>query len=658
MLAEPDLSPTRQRAEREVIHAEFIAWSRNAQAQRQFAQLQAVSPRHPLRGFHAGNRYSLAVGDPAFQEALKQFHQRFYQGNAITLSLCGPQSLDELHRLGSMLASRFASGPQTERSTPPALLDGPLKPVAVTPRALDLLFAHERLPTGSERAFELLQATLTDSRPGTWLGALRQRGWLHNCQVEPLYAYAGQLLWRLQVQLKGDADQQQAQALLQGWLGFIAEAKLATLNPEFGHLQRSRALAASALDLARRDAQGRPFQALDEQAQFAFKALLRDLPKTQVGDWQLPVPEPLLDLSLPAIAPAPVPTGFHTDDQGCTTLYLRWHITSAARERLFPVLEQALRPLIERAQRASLQLRLEAAGPYWTLRCSGAQAPVIRAIEQALQALRKPTDWQADAQQSSPTMPLRALINALPSALHSFPTPPASDMHVGQAELDHLWSSAQWQGLATGVAPTARAVLGGALRNLMGHQAPPSAQAIPPGRHWRQVLPQASEHALLLFCPLPPSCQASGRLLAHLLQGPFYQRLRVELQLGYGVFSAYRQMEGLAGLLFGVQSPHASHGEILEHLQTLLRRGVTLDTTARQALAEQFTSDAMNDSELAEWAWQTQLATHDSNLSHLHGSILMTGQTELDDVLSCLLSADHGWLCVANGAAPDQGWQC
>ena len=43
--------------------------------------------------------------------------------------------------------------------------------------------------------------------------------------------------------------------------------------------------------------------------------------------------------------------------------------------------------------------------------------------------------------------------------------------------------------------------------------------------------------------------QAVYRLLAHRLQGPFYQRLRVELQLGYAVFSALRQVQGHTGLL-------------------------------------------------------------------------------------------------------------
>jgi secreted Zn-dependent insulinase-like peptidase len=40
--------------------------------------------KHPLGAFHAGNRYTLALQDAAFQQALAGFHQRFYQGGQIT----------------------------------------------------------------------------------------------------------------------------------------------------------------------------------------------------------------------------------------------------------------------------------------------------------------------------------------------------------------------------------------------------------------------------------------------------------------------------------------------------------------------------------------------------------------------------------------------
>ena len=150
--------------------------------------------------------------------------------------------------------------------------------------------------------------------------------------------------------------------------------------------------------------------------------------------------------------------------------------------------------------------------------------------------------------------------------------------------------------------------------------------------------------------------EAAGRLLAQALQGPVYQRLRVELQLGYAVFSAFRQVEGVGGLLFGVQSPHTSQAQILEHLLTLLRQGVTFDPAARQALAGQFAEPAMANEEVAEWTWQTCLATQAGGLDALRRAIMGTQQADLDGLLAYLLGSNSRWLCLANAAAPDGAW--
>jgi hypothetical protein len=162
---------------------------------------------------------------------------------------------------------------------------------------------------------------------------------------------------------------------------------------------------------------------------------------------------------------------------------------------------------------------------------------------------------------------------------------------------------------------------------------------------------------MLLFCPLPAASEASGRLLAQLLQGPVYQRLRVELQLGYAVFSTFRQIEGVGGLLFGVQSPHTHQAQILDHLLTLLNKGVTLDPGTQQALASQFDEPAMANADVAEWAWQTHLATQPGRLDTLRRAILNTRQTDLDNLLGNLLDADASWLCLANAAAPTPTWK-
>lgn len=253
--------------------------------------------------------------------------------------------------------------------------------------------------------------------------------------------------------------------------------------------------------------------------------------------------------------------------------------------------------------------------------------------------------------------PLRALLKALPGALQAVGDHPQPACLLDHPLLESLWQHARWQGLASGFDSSQLGALGAALQDIVSQ---PDELAPPPplqGMHWKQVDTSASEAALLLFCPLPEALQPAGRLLAHLMQGPVYQRLRVELQLGYAVFSAFRQVEGVGGLLFGVQSPNASHQQILDHLLGLLHEGVQLNASARRQLAEQFDEATMTNAEVSEWLWQAYIAKHNSDLSYIRWSILSAEQHALDDLLQQLISARHGWLCLANTAAPDARWR-
>ncbi|WEK30668.1 MAG: pyrroloquinoline quinone biosynthesis protein PqqF [Candidatus Pseudomonas phytovorans] len=654
MLAEPDLGIERQRREREVIHAEFIAWSRNPQAQQQFALLQSVSPGHPLGAFHAGNRHTLALQDPAFQQALAGFHQHYYQGGQIVLSLCGPQSLDELEQLARQHASLFATGTRAPQTQPPRL----------SPTDARLVFTHEQLPPGAEQALELLISCLGDNRPGTWLNALGQRGRLQSFKAEVLYAFAGQLLWHIDLQLSADANPDEADALLQGWISFIRQADLEQMNHEFGLLQRSRERSASALELARRDSTGQPFSSLDKQGLQALNALINGLPAHAHGQWQLPPVDPLLMAELPNAAGQPLPAALKISDllpgaRQYAALYLRWHVPSPSRERLQGVLEQALAPLQARCERASVQLLFSAVGDYWQLRCAGQPAAVLRSVEQALALMLKPeaSCWQPCAATRPPLIPIRALLKQLPDAVLGAHPASGPACTPAQPQLDSLWQHAHWHGLATGFDDAALCALGTALQHCPGQGSLPGPLPTWATHRWQHAEVPGSEHALLLFCPLPATSEASGRLLAQLLQGPVYQRLRVELQLGYAVFSAFRQVEGVGGLLFGVQSPHTRQGQILDHLLTLLRQGITLDPDACRALAGQFEEPAMANADVAEWAWQTHLATQPGTLDQLRKAILKTRQTDLDQLLGTLLDKNCPWLCLANAAAPAPSWQ-
>ncbi|MNN95560.1 hypothetical protein D3C81_2143870 [compost metagenome] len=64
----------------------------------------------------------------------------------------------------------------------------------------------------------------------------------------------------------------------------------------------------------------------------------------------------------------------------------------------------------------------------------------------------------------------------------------------------------------------------------------------------------------------------------------------------------------------------------------------------------------MGNAEVAEWAWQTYLATQPGKLDALRRSILNTRQTDLDHLLGHLFGTGSTWLCLANAAAPDASW--
>ncbi|SNS75679.1 pyrroloquinoline quinone biosynthesis protein PqqF [Pseudomonas japonica] len=616
MLAHPLLTLERQRAEREVIHAEWVAWSGNAEAQRQYALLRSVSAAHPLSGFHAGNRDTLPVEEPAFQQALADFHRRFYQAGQMLLSLSGPQPLEQLEQLARQFGDIFAAGMHVAQEAPPPLLDGPLQPPRIDGQ-LDLLLAHEHLPEGAAAAIEYLATWIADSRPGGLLAELRERGWLEDFSFASLYEFAGQALLHAKVKLTPAADAGEVEALLRDWLAFFRDADHRALRLEYQRLQAAREMSAGALELARRDS-----TAMQPSAQVI------EHPGVSRQPWRLPEPEPLLAAVLPSIAAVPAPAGLNISavlpaSRQYAALYIRWQYDAPAVH-----LRDALKPLIERARRAAVELQWSRGADSWQLYCAGAPAPVLAVVEQALSMLRQP---QAAGPGDTPALiPIRQLMEQL---VHHLPGP----------------TSLGWTALATGFDTAAQNVLGHLLKSISATPAQLRTPALAPGQ-WHCHGEAAGEHALLLFNPVPAHEEATWRLLAQLIQGPFYQRLRSELQLGYAVFSSYRQIQGHNGLMFGVQSPSADHGEILGHLRAFFARPAPVLASAGAALAAQFSEPVMGNAQVAEWLWQAHLAGNaDARLEALAAALLNVDQAAIDRAWAQLASEQH-WLILANGA--------
>jgi len=693
MLAHPCMNLDDQLREREVLEAEWVAWSQDAVARQKRALCDGLSATHPLRGFHAGNRDSLPVSQPEFQQALRGFHQHFYQTGQMTLSLVGPHSIEELRALAETFGSAIAAGATVPQQTPPALMDASGKSYQqAADHRLDLLFAFEALPDSSSEALAFLCHWLNAAKPGGLLAELQARGLAEHMNATPLYRFGGQAL--LDIEFATTQSQKALREPLLDWLGFFASHQpWDGLREEYSALLHREQQVARALQLAQLDVtQQEP--GLSNQGVIALREILKQMGAVDnfSGKWQLPAPNPFLRNEAPA-QNAGLIRGQTSKHRGLRTfaqdrsrtrrehspmqfsqalpdhtdagaVYLRWQLTATPSSNLQANLQTRLQPLREDARQAGVDFSFSASGNQWLLKMTGLQEPMPTILEHALKELTKSdADAPLPAPQKVALIPIRQLLQALPG--HCLERTADSD------ELQQLWSGARWDGLATGLSTQTQAAMGFALSRVPGTADSQSTPA--PSIHaqylWTAIDTQSNEHALLLFCP-PPSRditdEAAWRLLAHVCQTPFYQRLRVELQLGYAVFSALHQVHGQTGIKFGVQSPTAAPVALLEHVKTFLvdlpgmieRIDETTFVAQRQSLADQFDSATLPDTQAAELLWQGKLAGHSSDyLERLPHAILMIDRQVLLAAAQRLIQADGGWRCLASGACPGSPWQ-
>jgi coenzyme PQQ biosynthesis probable peptidase PqqF len=695
MLAYPRMNLDDQRREREVLHAEFVAWSRDATAQQQFTLFDGISAAHPLRAFHAGNRYSLPLPQTEFQHTLKDFHQRFYQTGQMTLSLAGPQSLDELQSMAQSFGAVIPAGKEVPQQAPVPLMESSNTSYQQAgERRLDLLFAFEALPDSSTEALAFLCHWLNAAKPGGLLAGLRDGRTTDSLKAAPLYRFAGQALLHIEFTLAPHATHVGIREQLLDWLGFFASHQdWSTLREEYAAMLRRQQQVSAALQLARLDSEQLE-TGLSDQGVIALKEILRQIGAVDnfSRQWQLPTANPFL-CAEPAAPSAGLIRGQTSKHRGLRTfaqdrsrsrrerspmqfsqalpdntaegaVYLRWRLDSAPRSTLQSALENRLQPLCDDARQAGVELSFSASGNEWLLKMTGLQEPMPEVLEHALKELTNAdVAISQTASTSAPLMPIRQLLKALPE--HCLEHSPDSD------DLQRLWSNASWDGLATGLSAQIQAALSPALSRVPGS---PDNQLTPLSsicsqRLWHCIDTGSSEHALLLFCPTVTrdiADEAAWRLLAHLCQTPFYQRLRVELQLGYAVFSGLRQIHGQTGLLFGVQSPSVAPVELLGHIEQFLNAVPEMidgiDDAAfiaqRQALADQFVSTSLPDAQAAEMLWQGKLAGHSSDyLMQLPAAILRIDRAALLDAVQRLTKGDGGWRCLASSPGPNAPWQ-
>ncbi len=698
MLAHPRLDEADQVREREVLHAEFIAWSQDAAAQRQLALHDGLSATHPLRGFHAGNRDSLAVTQTEFQSALNDFYRCFYQSGQMTLSLVGPQSIDALKALAEQFDSHIPAGQALARPAPPKLMaTSQTSYQQAREGCLDLLFAFEDLPAASPQALDFLCTWLNSSKPAGLLATLRQRGLADSLKATPLYEFAGQALLHIELKHANAPAAEQILPLLRDWLGFFAaQDDWAPLCQEFTALLQRRQETASALQVARWDCEGRDGPLLAKDL-LRLREILKQLhpADTVAGQWQLPMPNPFLQT--PSEAPrAGLIRGQTSAHRGLRTfaqdrsrgrrerspmqfsqalpdngregaMYLRWQLATQAPLDFQSRLDRQLQDVREDARQAGVDVSFEPCVNQWLLKLVGLQAPIPLVLEHILTKLAQPLPM-AQASHEPPPMPIRHLLKALPD--HCRHNRQASALPMPDSD-QSVWTTARWDGLSIGLSAATQGALGPALARVPGIAGDEADLAPAPGgqRLWHTLQTHGEEPALLLFCPTATPAladEAAWRLLAQLCQTPFYQRLRVELQVGYAVFSGLKQINGQTGVLFGVQSPSLSATQLSAHIEQFLAGLPALIeqlddsslTGQQQALATQLQSTALPCAQAAELLWQGKLASHPSDyLEQLSAAIVCLDRVQLKMAAQRLIEAEGGWCCLSNGACPEERWQ-
>jgi coenzyme PQQ biosynthesis probable peptidase PqqF len=707
MLARPLLDEADQVREREVLQAEFIARSQHTDTLLGAALGRALADGHRCGVFQAGNRDTLPVAEASFQQALRAFHQAFYHAGNCQLTIVAPPSLEQLYALAQQHGRIMAEGVVLRRKLPMPMLPFRAEQLRLNlpggGGSLHLGFALELPEASADKSLAWLQTWLLDESPGGLSAGLRERGLGDGLCAQVLYCHADQAL--LLLSLRGVTAPSDAVALLLDWLAFVsAHAAPAAWIDSYQQGQRQRRHGMTPLALARDWPEPVGMQAEDiitllQQLQspqrrcvlIADNGVLPDWPGAGFplrmtrepasvlpaldGTWRLPGANPLLapsgSLSMALAVPAamawlPAPMVVIANPAPMAVWQARCCFAeSLGASLLLSLAEMRLRAVRQHLLQLGLSLSLDAETSSLSLRLQGPASWVPRAVALLMPALLQPTaaHWAsvvAGAASEPQTMPIRQLLAGCAELIQGQPIDLPS---LDTVMLQQRYRKVRIEALGVGLDRRGQQQIEALFSTLSPLLPSTCAVTAGAGLHWR-TLAAEGESALLLFCPQTDdsaATEACWRLLAHLHQGAFYQRLRSELQLGYAVFCSYRQIQGRRGVLFGVQSPSCNAEVILEHIQVFLQNRsawlLELDHAALdraiEALRSQWQVQALSSEGVAEQAWSAHLA----GLSGAHGHAVQQALQQvslgtLQQAQQALKQAAGGWYVLSNEAAP------
>lgn len=636
MLAFPLLSPQAIAKETAVIDAEFRLLSADSDTLREATLGAAFASPTALADFHVGSLGSFGEDAQALQQALSDYHQRYFHTGNLTLWLSGPQTCEQLAALAEQYAGVF---PLATEAQPPVTAALELK----APRAfalqqagdprLHLSFALNSFELDSfepgrcaldnaaqqhRQCLSLLRQFACDQAQHGLLAALRETGLCDSLQLTVPYCSDNGAIVTFELILNSSEHHQAAQVedMCFSWLRALARVNTRQLD-HYANLVRKAFAGLSPVDRLRANAFGFPLITASQDALRAgWDSLLPQLcaanltrlwtaPHISAGlqrvqgfalplasiDWQsarVSCTPQLAFYPLGESSPAPtypaqrVFLPQHRGNGGENALVLSPTLGSEISTRWMHILQSTLHPIVAHCAHLGGTLSFENTHGQWLLQLSG-PAPVLlgtlEALIEGINALSAGLIAQGERQYQQAQRALqsdiaiRCLLNQLPRLLNGGSS--ATDRSASLPRLS--WRAGLYAGnselyagnseLYDGVSRLLSA-FPGEINTLKPQPKPRNPRS--PAYAFATPGPDA---AVLLFCPLveqTAACHAAWRILASVFEPLFFQRLRVEKNIGYAVTCRFIFTAGQYGLLFAVQSPSYSAAEIVEEIRRFI----------------------------------------------------------------------------------------
>jgi coenzyme PQQ biosynthesis probable peptidase PqqF len=697
MLASPLLTPEAQQQETAIIDAEYRLLHTHADTLRAAALMQTLQGPPGLHRFHVGSLASFGSDPDALQQALREYHQRFYHAANMTLWLQGPFTSTELSHLAHCYGEPL---PALERPYFPAV-----QPVTFAGRrdlavkihgVPQLQLAFLLPPTVPATALTLLRQWVRDEAAQGLLATLRARGLCDEVRV--LIAYRSTEAWMISLAFSGSdlnlSMHAEIEALFHQWRQALVPLSHTHLH-HYAQLARRQADQQTPLDHLREQAFGFP-PVGDVDAAFitGWQQLLAHLtPARMARAWAAPdvegeamciqgfplvltafspaVPEvfsapewrfhPVAYDDLPAALPREAVELPHLHAaEGEGIVLLRPAVGSDLSGGWGHTVRYALQTLAGDMAHRGGELTFARYQGIWLLTCRGDAATLSFALQHLTRTLghipestkvqgARAAGQERDAWRTE--IPVRALLNQLPHALTAHAD--------SQGTLPTHWAACLYGG-----SPALHHRLSHLLAAFPGMLNAPSSLTLPaePTRREWIMTSDSHDHALLIFCPLrdvTATTLAAWQLLAMFYEPRFFQRLRVEMNIGYVVSCRFHHSADQQGILFALQSPHLTAAQLLRHTHDFLD-SMTAELAALPAdalltyqdalLALQHPADNLTDRAWAAWkkasgripvlqdaeirglTLQTLLASH-HQLCHEHTAwwVLSTGQDNSGD---------------------------